>query len=597
MTHGLVLTGRGLWGAIAVVADYREMSGPDGQFVGSTRARGVRLHTPIDFFSVITQSASQSAGRHIGRGNRYGSRSGGTHGARLCHHRPVDIPSWLQLTLAIGVLAFSVVTALHALMTKRDPRAAIGWTVLAALLPVLGGVLYVVFGVNRIHTKAKRLKRRGRFHCGEKRDYQALQAELAATYPHRAEVVSTLVKISERVSGRPLLSGNRVEPLYNGDNAYPAMLEAIGNAEESVYLCSYLFDTDELGMRFVNALAATAARGVDVRVMVDGVGERYSRGDRVGKVLGEREAVRFAAFLPPRLSPRGLRVNLRLHRKILIVDHKLGFTGGMNIGGLNLVEDPDNEHKIADLHFRITGPAVYSLEDVFLEDWYFCTGEAPDFHERKPTADSVPKAGDAVGDQADDNADHDPADDCAPGTAVCRGISDGPNEDFQVLTWILVGALSVARERIRIMTPYFLPDRELLSALTAAALRGVQVDVILPENNNLPLIAWAAQDRLVDVLEYGIRVYRQPDPFAHTKLLVMDDFYVLLGSANLDPRSLRLNFEFNVEVYDEALAGSLGRRYDQVLASSHEVTREDLTKRHPLIKFRDSVAKLLSPYL
>lgn len=497
------------------------------------------------------------------------------------------LPFWLKTALAVAVGLFAVITALHALMTKRDPRAAIGWTVLCALLPVLGGVLYVIFGVNRIQTKAKRLKRRGRFHSGETRDYAELAAELASSYPERADAMAALLRISEKVAHRPLLPGNRVVPLYNGDSAYPRMLEAIGNAEKSVYLCTYLFDTDELGMHFVDALAATAARGVDVRVIVDGVGERYSRGTRVGKLLGKRQAVKFAAFLPPGLSPRGLRVNLRLHRKILIVDHQIGFTGGMNIGGHNLVENDDNSHPIADLHFHITGPAVFTLEDVFLEDWYFCTGEEPDVDERKPTIESCVEPDESSAEGAAQ----------APGAALCRGISDGPNEDFKVLTWILVGALSVARERVQIMTPYFLPDRELLAALTGAALRGVQVDVILPEKNNLPVIAWAAQDRLVDVLEYGVRVYYQPEPFNHTKLLIMDDFYVLLGSANLDPRSLRLNFEFNVEVYDAELARALAERYEHTRTRSRQVTREDLKKRGALVKFRDSVAKLLSPYL
>lgn len=530
------------------------------------------------------------------------------------------IPTWLATAIAVATVTFAATTAVHALMTKRDPRAAIGWTGLCAFAPVIGGLLYIIFGVNRIHTKTRKLKKRGRFDCGQKRDYADLSAEFAATHPERADAMAALIRISEKVAHRPLLPGNCVVPLYNGDSAYPLMLEAIGNAEKSVYLCTYLFDTDELGMQFVDVLAATAARGVDVRVIVDGVGERYSRGTRVGKLLGKRQAVRFAPFLPPGLSPRGLRVNLRLHRKILIVDHQIGFTGGMNIGGHNLVEDPKNDHKIADLHFKITGPAVFALEDVFLEDWYFCTGEAPEYEEQKPTMESYLKAsneflrqlmGESAGGQdgeavstdpgttpgTDPDAATSPGPPAAPGVALCRGISDGPNEDFQVLTWILVGALGVARERVQIMTPYFLPDRELLAALTGAALRGVQVDVILPEKNNLPLIAWAAQDRLVDVLRHGVRVHYQPEPFNHTKLLIMDDFYVLLGSANLDPRSLRLNFEFNVEVYDPALARSMGKRYDEVLARSRQVTSEDLADRNPLVKFRDSLAKLLSLYL
>ena len=457
-------------------------------------------------------------------------------------------------------------------MTKRNPRASVGWMLFCGVVPIVGGVFYLFFGVNRIRTKAAKWKKRGLFDSGRKREYDGVCSELARAYPDHVDTVSALIAVSDKVSHRPLLPGNRVEPLFNGDNAYPRMIEAIGNAEKTVYLCTYLFDSDELGMKFVDALGATAARGVDVRVIVDAVGERYSRGSRVGKYLAGRQGVRFAPFLPLAFSPRSLAINLRLHRKILIVDSEIGFTGGMNIGGQNLVEDDRNDHKISDLHFQFHGPVVYEMEDVFLEDWYFCTREMPELP--PPTAPAEPA-----------------------GTALCRGISDGPNEDYEVLTWILVGAIGVARERVQIMTPYFLPSDEILSALNAAVLRGVRVDVILPESNNVPVIAWAAQDRLQDVLEHGVRVYYQPDPFSHTKLLLMDDRYVLLGSANMDPRSLRLNFEFNVEVYDPALARQLSQRFDDTLARSREVTREELAKRGFFTKLRDSVAKLLSPYL
>lgn len=476
------------------------------------------------------------------------------------------------LALFIVTAVFDLSTALHALMTKRDPPSSVGWTIACLSLPVVGGFLYLLLGVNRIKTKAQKLKNKGRFDSGAKRDYHDVEGELAKVYPDRADTVAALLQISSRVTNRPLLRGNKVEPLYCGDEAYPLMLEAIGNAEKSVYLVTYLFDTDAMGLRFVDALSATAARGVDVRIVVDAIGELNSPSTRVSKLLSVREGVKVARYMPPALSLRGLSLNLRNHRKILVVDSEVGFTGGMNIGGMNVCADPDNDHPIEDLHFRVTGPIVYALEDVFFEDWYFSTGQKPDWKtDRCPLE---PK-----------------------GDAMCRGISDGPNEDYEVLTWILVGALSTARKRVQIRTPYFLPSRELLSALNAAALRGVQVDVILPAKNNLPPIAWAAQDRLVDVLEHGVRVYFRRAPFTHAKLLIMDEFYVILGSANLDPRSLRLNFEFNLEVYDANLATELSRRFDADRENADEMTREMLAKRGFFTKLRDSIAKLFSPYL
>jgi cardiolipin synthase len=474
----------------------------------------------------------------------------------------------LETILGIVIGIYGVATSVHVLLHKRDPRSTFGWAVMCLFVPAVGATAYWMFGVNRIRIKAQLWQRVGRFRPAGERAYPGAEVELTGEHPLHAGIMSALLRISERVTGRPLLRGNRIEPLHNGENAYPAMLAAIAAAERSISLSTYIFDSDDAGLRFVDELGAAAARGVDVRVIVDAFGERYAW-PPISKVLRRRPGIKVARFLP---LTNGLRINLRNHRKILVVDGKLGFTGGMNIGQRHLVEDAGQRHPTADLHFRITGPAVCELEDVFAEDWYFCTAQEP------------------AGSHADHSAE--PA-----GTAMCRAISDGPNQEFETLAWILVGALSAARRRVQIMTPYFLPSRELLSALHAAALRGVAVDVILPARNNLPFVAWAAQAMLEEVMRYGVRVYYQPPPFNHSKLFIVDEIYVVLGSANLDPRSLRLNFEFNLEVYDTSLAEKLGEHFDDTLARSRRITGEELAARPFAIKLRDAVAKLLSPYL
>lgn len=477
----------------------------------------------------------------------------------------------IQTILGVALATFGLISGIHALMNKRDPRSTLGWTVLCILLPGAGAAMYWLFGVNRIHTRARRWQQHGRFSPPSERGYPEAVVALDSEHPLRAETMSALLRTSERVTGRPLLRGNQVQPLFDGEGAYPAMLEAIDGATRSVYLCTYIFDTDAAGRLFIDALGRAAARGVDVRVIVDGVGERYAR-PRASKLLRRHRGIKVAQFLPLTLSPRALRINLRNHRKLLTVDGRVGFTGGMNIGQRHMVLDATNRRRTADMHFRIIGPGVYALEDMFFDDWYFATGEEPDWeHAEYPV---------------------EPA-----GGAVCRAIRSGPNEAFEVLTWILVGALSVARERVQIMTPYFIPNRELLSALTAAALRGVRVDILLPERSNLPFVAWATEAMLEEVLQHGIRVHYQPLPFNHSKLFLVDEFYVVIGSANLDPRSLRLNFEFNLEIYDASLALQLSRHFDAVLARSRPVTAEALRQLPFWIRFRDAVAKLLSPYL
>ena len=474
----------------------------------------------------------------------------------------------IQTIIGTAIALFGVISGVHALMKTRDPRSTLGWTALCILLPAVGAAIYWVFGVNRIHTKARRWQERGRFSPSSERGYPEAVVALDSEHPRRAETMSALLHTSERVTGRPLLRGNHVEPLLDGEGAYPPMLEAIDNASRSISLSTYIFDTDAAGRRFIDALARAAARGVDVRVLIDGVGERYAW-PRAGKLLRRHQGIEVARFLP---LTRGLRINLRNHRKLLIVDSRVGFTGGMNIGQRHMVLDPNNRRRTADMHFRITGPGVYALEDMFFDDWYFATGEEPAWELAEYPVEPA-------------------------GHAVCRAIRSGPNEEFEVLTWILVGALSVARERVQIMTPYFIPSRELLSALNAAALRGVRVDILLPERSNLPFVAWATENMLEEVLQHGIRVHYQPLPFNHSKLFLVDEFYAVIGSANLDPRSLRLNFEFNLEVYDASLALQLSRHFDAVLARSRPVTVEELRQLSFPVRFRNAVAKLLSPYL
>ena len=432
--------------------------------------------------------------------------------------------------------------------------------------PLFGPLIYFLFGINRIKTRARILEQRSLA------DFEIGDVSTVADAEHEAHQLpaafSELARVSAAVTGLALTSGNRLAILHNGEETYPAMLEAIENARQSLYLVTYIWETNATGLRFVEALEQAKDRGVDVRVIIDGVGERYSK-SRISKILDER-GVRAELFLEPRLIPPSLHMNLRNHRKILIADGRVAFTGGMNLGDRHLAAATDNPDRVIDVHFRIEGPAVGQLERVFLEDWTFVTGESI-----APTA----------------------ADPDTPGDAVCRVAVDGPNEDLDKLVTILIGAVSAARRRVLIMNPYFLPPRMLMGALQAAALRGVEVAVVLPERNNLPYIHWASRHGLSELLRRGVRVYYQPAPFVHSKLFVVDDHYAQIGSANLDPRSLRLNFELAVEVFHEPFAQQLAEHIDQVRQRSRRVTREELDDRPLGELVRDAFCWLFTPYL
>lgn len=456
-------------------------------------------------------------------------------------------------------------TALHALMYKRDPRAAFGWIAVCILFPLAGPLLYVLFGLNRARGRAQRLGLEQLGFAHERGSAintpQPLPVDIREPY-------GELARIGQALSRHPLLPGNRVETLVNGEQAYPAMLAAIAEARHHVLLSTYLLDRDETGRAFIRALADAAARGVEVRVLIDGFGDWYSW-PRSSRQL-RRAGLNVARFLPPRLLPPSLAINMRNHHKSLVVDDQVGFTGGMNLGDRHRVELADNKRPTADLHFRLRGPVVSQLREEFLRLWRFTTGCTDE-----PAVRPAEPAGDLL----------------------CRTITDGPDEDLDRLTMLLTAAVSEARHSIRIMTPYFLPPRELVGALQAAAIRGVEVLVVLPEKNNLPYVHWATRNMLWELLFRNVRVCYQPGPFHHGKLFVIDRDYTLIGSTNWDPRSLRLNFELQVEVYGADFAAPLIDYIDDAAARGRQVTLDEVDGRTLPERLRDSVCWLFSPYL
>lgn len=471
--------------------------------------------------------------------------------------------------LLVANIALTFLSAWHALLYKRDPKASLGWLAVILMFPVIGYFMYFLFGINRIRTRARKLAGKlpftGFIGFEPVEEFIALpDAMLPVPYEY-----TEITNIVNSVTGIPLTSGNRIDMLHNGESAYPAMLDAIERAEHSVLLSTYIFKTDDTGRQFIEKLTSARKRGVEVKVMLDGIGEYYSL-PRAGSLLKKR-GIKIARFIPPALIPPSIHINLRNHRKILIVDNKTGFTGGMNIGSHNLANNLSNKSRVVDTHFRIQGPVVSQMVKVFIDDWKFVTGKNIEID---PVEDSYEKNG-----------------------AKCRVISEGPNEDFNKLATILAGAIASAKNKVLIMTPYFLPAREMISALRTAALKGVSVEILLPQKNNLPYVHWATRNMLWELLQIGVRVFYQPPPFIHTKLFVVDDYYAHVGTANMDPRSLRLNFELALEVYDREFVSLLEEHFVNSRELSRQITLSEIDSRHLLIRTRDALAWLLYPYL
>jgi cardiolipin synthase len=304
-----------------------------------------------------------------------------------------------------------------------------------------------------------------------------------------------------------------------------------------------------------------------VRVIVDGIGSGYMISPAYSAL--RRKEVPVARFLHSLLPWRMPFLNLRTHKKLLCIDGRMAFTGGLNIGDENCVgrkpADP-----VRDTHFLFEGPVVGQLSDVFAEDWFFVSGEKLEGETWFPEIDDV-------------------------GTCVVRAITSGPDQDIEKIETVLLQATACARRSIKVVTPYFLPGDRLVSSLSLAAMRGVDVDIIIPETNNHLLIGWAMQARIGDLIAAGCRVWSNPPPFDHSKITIIDGAWALIGSANWDTRSLRLNFELDIEIYHSDVI----REIEGALAQKQRrlVTKDELRSRSLPVRLRDNAARLFLPYL
>jgi cardiolipin synthase A/B len=458
----------------------------------------------------------------------------------------------------VHLLLASLVTA-DVLLKKSDVRSALGWIGTVWLAPIFGSLLYYMFGINRVTRRALKL---GRLDDGRMRAF-------ASVAPSAAPNIMQLSQVSERITQSPLTDGNTLTVLENGDEAYPQMLAAISGAQKSVAMSSYIFRDDVAGREFAQVLLAAAKRGVQVRVLLDSVGVGYIWPKIYHQM--RRGGLMAARFLHTWLPWRMPFLNMRNHRKLLIVDGNLAFLGGINIGAENSAL-LSGARQIRDVHFRVVGPAVGVVMDAFARDWSFATEE-----------------------NLDDECWWPPLK--PQGQAFARGLRSGPDADIYKLELILGAALSMAQKRVRIVTPYFLPDLRLQFAIHQARLRGVDVEIVLPAKSNQRLMDWAMHGHLRFFRYVDARIIVTPPPFDHAKLCTIDGQWSLIGSSNWDARSFRLNFEFDLEIIDPGLTARLDALIDARIAQGKRLSPDMLAAEALWKQLRNASARLLMPYL
>lgn len=490
-------------------------------------------------------------------------------------------PAGIGLASILHILVF-VLICIDCLRYPRDPRSALLWGFIAWTFPIVGPLAYLTLGVNRVHGKGWHKQHSdqsflNQLHSREQESQplaywrQLQESMLASPDDQRAAAFNqTLNRIAPH---HPLLGGNRIECLAEGEQTYERMLAAIAQATDHVHFQTYIMGNDIIGRQLMEALAARARAGVHVRVLYDQFGSARARLGRFFRQYRHVPNLSIVGFTQVNPLKRQFQLNLRNHRKILIIDGRLGFTGGLNVHAGHL---PGNTRPpIRDYHFACRGPIVGELQYTFLRDWYYMTDEDAD----------------ALLDER-----HFPHQPPAGGAAV-RIINGGPTSEAEALTDAFFTAIEAAREQIIAVTPYFVPPDDILRAFRSAALRGVEVKLILPGRNNHISVAYASRARYATLLEAGVRIFERQTAFIHAKALLVDDAIALVGSANLDIRSLRLNYETNLVVMDPRLSSQLKEIILEDLARSREIDLPSWRQRSTAQKICENLYSLMTPVL
>lgn len=467
------------------------------------------------------------------------------------------VAAWAYLAgLLLGVAMVPVI-----LFSRRIPQAKIAWILGVVGFPWIGSFLYATVGRQRLQRHV--LRRRGATSATLSSMDRRLVASGVVAWRRRGEgVAGDLVLGTQHVGAHPPVPGNRIDFHAEGDEGFAAAAEAVRGAKRHLHLLTYIFKDDRTGVGTVEALVEAARRGVEVRVLYDSFGTttRSSFFDPLREAGG-----RVAAFLPFAPFRTGLRVNFRNHRKLLVVDGAVAFTGGRNVG-----DEYARDRTWRDLHARVEGPVVPTLQRVFAEDWHFATEEILDDASYYP---AVAPAGDVP----------------------VQVVESGPDQAEPSADEMMFGAIVAARRCVDVATPYLVPSEGLQQALVSAARRGRRVRILLPEEVDHRLVRWAGDAYLPALLDAGVEVRRRPG-MIHAKAVIVDGAWATMGSTNLDLRSLRLNFELNLAFPHAPTAERLTKWFEKELAASRRLERRDLDAAFPT-RLARAAAYLLSPVL
>jgi len=452
------------------------------------------------------------------------------------------------------------------LVRRRGSSRAMAWLLVIFFEPWIGLFLYILIGENRLPTRRIREHQRAT-------NVVDLINKLGRTEPHvvRPELdpeQHALVRLCENLGDLAILGGNHVEMMPDTVEMIDRLIEDIDEAERHVHILMYIFDSDATGRRVVDALIRAEQRGVECRVLADGVGSRPLFKDLAQTM---RDAgIEVHPALPVNIFRRPLaRFDLRNHRKLAVIDGAIAYSGSQNIVDATYGHRHLTWH---DIMLRVTGPSVLHLQGVFVEDWYFETDELLDDEEVFPE----PRV---------------------TGSDVIQVLPSGPTYETENYQRMLVAALHAAKERVIITSPYLVPDEPIMQAMQTAVLRGVKIDMVVPKRSDQILASAAGRSYYQPLMEMGVHLYLHQEGLLHAKTISIDDALALVGSGNFDIRSFQLNFELNLLLYGPQPAAHLRYHQRQYIAKSHRLTLAEWRRRPAVYRLLDDTARLLSPLL
>jgi cardiolipin synthase len=492
-----------------------------------------------------------------------------------------DLKYWFVLGTTLHVLAF-IGVCLHALHRRRNASATILWIFVAWSLPLFGPLLYLSFGIDRVSIKGLKTKAIDQLVMQQRHErHQDNSSFIAWHFDHRSDL-STIensfarklnMSFNALIPEHPLIDGSNVTPLISGDQSYPLMLQAIQTATHHIHLQSFIIGNDDTSRKFLDALKTKAEEGVKVRVMFDRFGSTHAVFGGLFRKYKNIPNLDIQGWTQANPLKRQFQINLRNHRKNLVIDGKTAFFGGVNLGSDNLTQ---NGHlAIRDYHFKVEGPFVHELQYSFMRDWFFMTEEplnnllCSEHFPKLPTC----------------------------GAAKARIIDSGPSAPPEMLGEAYFNAIVMAQEQVLIATPYLVPTNDILKALRSAARRGVDVCIMLPEKNNHRYAGLASKALYEELLESGARIFHRKPPFIHAKAMIIDDCVALVGTSNLDVRSLELNYETTVLIYDESAVNQLKLIIHEDLEMSSEINLNEWIQRSSIHKLGENLCSLMTPVL